>query len=188
MYALGVARIRHPGRAVDPLALESAETARLVVGQRTGMVQRAGVDPDTEGADLPRPQHGGRQQVATQTATDVGGQETEVGDLHVVPVLTLQLEVAGRPIGDEADPSLHLRPADMLAPAFVVPAQTFVPAPRATDLLVHGTVEPEIGRIDPRRLHLRRRSRDRTQLDRIPHLQVMNRHLHAAGSPDPYRK
>src|SRR5437868_12261253 len=60
------------------------EAARDVVGQGVRMIERAGVQPYALGTEDPGVTHGGREQVFSKAADELGGDDSEIGNFHGV--------------------------------------------------------------------------------------------------------
>src|SRR6185295_17127902 len=82
--------LRSLQRQVDRIDLgpHRPEPSFQVVGQRGGMVEGAGMEPDPVRLQLPGSLGGLGQQILTPTSSEESREETEVGDLHR-PVLVL---------------------------------------------------------------------------------------------------
>src|SRR3954454_4637787 len=91
---------------LDPLRLVPPEPPRLVVPQRRGAVERAGVDPDAPGPHRPGALDGGGEQGAADPPAQEAGEKAEIDQLDLVAGLALQLEVAGGRPFQTADPGL----------------------------------------------------------------------------------
>src|SRR5256714_14569819 len=177
--------IRRPPRSTlfpYTTLFRSREAAFLVVRQRGGMVEGAGVQPHTRRPERPSIAHGARQQMLAEPPADGRGGESEVRDLDgAVFRHAAQLVPPGERAVAARDMQRDLRLCEMGADLGVGPVPAIAPVIR----LAHGAIALtiELGRGTPDALdrHVGEVPEGGPKLPWLPQLEIRPRGLHGGN-------